>query len=68
MKMLVILLLGFFTWANTFRLLGAVIVLVEIRQVILDKEVDQGLLLLAAGLLGLHAALKRNGNGNGGQG
>jgi hypothetical protein len=53
------------TWQNTFKFAGLIIVAVELRQVILDKPVDQGLLLLAAGLLGLASAFRRNGNGNG---
>lgn len=63
------LLLLLCSWPNITRLLGTVIVGVEVRQVLINRPVDQGLLLLAAGLLGLGAALRRNGgNGQGGSG
>jgi hypothetical protein len=42
-----------FTWRNTCRFAGLVILAVELRQVLLGELVDQGLVLLAAGLLGI---------------
>ena len=53
------------TWHNATRTLGAAIVLVELRQVLVGKPVDQGLLLLAAGLLGLANAVRRRNGENG---
>jgi hypothetical protein len=49
-------------WQDMMRALGAIVVLVELRQVLEGQAVDQGLLLLAAGLLGLGSAF-RGGNG-----
>ena len=51
------------TWQHMTRALGVVIVVVEIREVHGHRPVDQGLLLLAAGLLGLATAIRKNGNG-----
>ena len=56
------------TWQNTARIAGLVIVGVELRQVLIGAPVDQGLLLLAAGLMGLASVFKRNGNGGSGNG
>ncbi len=50
------------TWRNISRFFGLVILAVEIRQVLLGQLVDQGMLLLAAGLLGI-PSMFRNGNG-----
>lgn len=55
------------TWQAISRTTGLVIVAVELRQVLEDKPIDQGLLLLAAGLLGLATAFRRNGNSSGGR-
>lgn len=50
------------SWRNISRFTGLVILAVELRQVLIDKVVDQGFLLLAAGLLGI-PSMFRNGNG-----
>jgi hypothetical protein len=39
-------------WRNVLRGAGLVILAVELRQVLIGKPVDQGLLVLATGLLG----------------
>lgn len=50
------------SWRNVSRFAGLAILAVELRQVLIDKMVDQGLLLLAAGLLGI-PSMFRNGSG-----
>lgn len=55
-------------WQNIARGTGLTIVVVELRQVLIGGPVDQGLLLVAAGLLGLAHVFKRNGNGGSGNG
>ena len=52
------------TWQRITRTLGLTIVLVELREVHGRRPVDQGLLLLAAALMGLASAFRRNGNGS----
>lgn len=51
-----------FTWQNASRLAGYLILLVELRQVLVDKPVDTGLVVLAGGLLGVAAGFRKNGN------
>ncbi len=53
------------TWQHLTRGLGVTIVVVELREVHGRRPVDQSLLLLAAGLMGLATAFRRNGNGRG---
>lgn len=54
------------TWQNIARGAGLVIVAVELRETLVGRPVDQGLLLLAAGLLGLASGFRKNGNGGDG--
>lgn len=56
---------GWFTWRNISRSCGLVILAVELRQVLVGGVVDQGFLLMAAGLLGIPSMFR---NGNGGSG
>ncbi len=48
-------------WRNISRFCGLVILAVELRQVLLGELVDQGFLLLAAGLLGIPSMFRGNG-------
>lgn len=50
------------SWRNISRFTGLAILAVELRQVMIGELVDQGFLLLAAGLLGI-PSMFRNGNG-----
>lgn len=57
------------TWQNIARLAGLVIVAFELRQLTVGAPVDQrdlSLLVIAAGLMGLATAFRRNGGGGGG--
>lgn len=47
-------------WRIVSRGLGLVVVLVQLRQVLIGEPVDQGMLLLAAGLLGVPSMFRRD--------
>lgn len=47
-------------WRNVSRGTGLVILAVELRQVLIGELVDQGLLLLAAGLLGVPSMFRKD--------
>lgn len=48
-----------FKWKHVAHVAGLAVLGVELREVILGNPVDQGLLLIAAGLLGLPAVFKK---------
>ena len=52
------------TWQTFSRLGGYIILLAEVRQVLIGKPVDTGLVVLAGGLLGLAREFRKNGNGS----